>query len=415
MIHRFFAALILLNGLMISHSLSAQMDTVSFQGGGTIQGKAVSPENPAEKTNLTIELPDGGSLVLPSDRIRKKTSLSEMRQKYLLSAPLTEDTVDAHLQIAKWCRENGLAEESQKHLKRVIELDPDHGEAHALLNHVKEGGVWMSPKERQELRGFTRYGGQNLTSQEIELEKQREAMKKTLGKLKKEIRQNYQAAQGGNIQAKAAMKAIKNPLALKPLADLMDKETNPAHRLFLTRIIGGLGTIASMNYLGGVALRDADNEVRMAALEQIKKKIIAVPGAVAYFKRALLSVNNDEVNRAAVALGILESEKAIPDLINALITEHQRTIVVGSGQTGASFGSDGRLNSFSPGGNSQKKIITEQKNNEQVLSALRTIVAIHYPANRVDFQYDVPQWKTWYQNEQRTDLFSSRRDRDPVK
>lgn len=408
----FFLIIFLGIGLLISDPLSAQMDTISLKNGGIIQGKVVSSGNTTDPSLRTIELPDGGSLVLSADAIRQNSSLNANREKYLLSAPLTEDTVDDHLKIAKWCRENGLAEESQKHLKRVIELDPDHAEAHKLLQHVKEGGIWMSPKERLELRGFVRYGGQNLTAQEVELEKKRDEMKKEMIRLKKEIRQNYQGVRSGNLQAQTAMKSIKSPLALLPLKEILDKESNQTLRIFLVQIIGGLGTIAAMNIMGEIALRDPDHEVRMVALEQIKKKIIAIPGAVAYFERALLSINNEEVNRAGIALGFLGSEKAIPDLINALITEHKRVEVVGSGQTGASFGSDGRLNSFSPGGNAKTKVVVEMKNNERVLAALRKIIAIHYPSRPVDFQYDIPAWKTWYQNEQKTDLFSSRRLRE---
>ena len=86
------------------------------------------------------------------------------------------DTAAAQWELAQWCREHKLSAEREVHLRRVIELDPDHVEARRALGYSKIDGQWTTQEEAMTKRGYVRYKGQWKTPQEVEIaEEQAEA------------------------------------------------------------------------------------------------------------------------------------------------------------------------------------------------------------------------------------------------
>lgn len=383
--------------------------TVSFENGGFLAG-SVKNEMGINKKETSILLPEGGTLTVPSSSVRKEHPLSEAMREYYAVVPFKPDSIDSHLESAKWCKDHALADLAAKHYARIFEIDPDNEKVHHLLGHIKEKGTWMSPQERLESRGLIRYNGSVMSPQEKELEEKKAEAKRIALNLKKDIRKFYQGIKNGNQEAEEALKKIQTPYALRTLTELYQQEKNPEVRRLLTQVIGGIGTSGALTDLGTIALQDNNSDVRLTALEQIRKKKSIVPYAVEYFKKGLLNTapDNEIVNRAGEALGFLDAVSAIPNLISALVTEHQKQIVVGSDKTKASF-TNGRLSGFSPGNNMKTKIIYEKFTNDRVLAALRKTVALEYPMDSVDFQYDILKWRAWYQSKQKTELFMSRR------
>lgn len=383
--------------------------TVSFENGGVLVG-AIKKGIETNETETSVLLPGGGTLVVPTPSIQKETPLSDSMREYYATVPFKPDSIDSHLESAKWCKEHGLADLAAKHYARIFEIDPDNEKTHRLLGHTREKGTWMSPQERLESRGLIRFNGIVMSPQEKELEEKKAEAKRVALDLKKDIRKFYNGIKNGNPEAEQALKKIQTPYALRTLTDLYQQEKSPEVRRLLTQVIGGIGTSGALTDLGTIALQDINPDVRLTALEQIHKKKSIIPYAIEFFKKGLLNAapNNEIVNRAGDALGFLDATDAIPNLINALITEHQRTITVGSDKTQASF-TNGRLSGFSPGNNIKTKVISEKFTNDRVLAALRKVVALQYPMDPVDFQYDIQKWRAWYQSQQKTELFMSRR------
>ncbi|MGN1066161.1 MAG: hypothetical protein ACI4QC_12180, partial [Thermoguttaceae bacterium] len=322
------------------------------------------------------------------------------------------DTVEAHLKIANWAEKNNLSALADERYQRIIELDPENETAHKALQHVKEDGVWVSKKEQMEQKGLERVGGRSVSRQEAELIRKREELKDEERYWKKETQLLYQGAKNENQRAREAMRKIENPSALPHLIRLYASEKrDPEGRVLLTQAIGSIGTPAALGQLGAIALTDPDMDVRVAAIDGVCKKKIARNEAIEYFRRRLRNSDDvGEINRAAYALERLEAERAIPDLINALVTQHKRKIVVGSEKTGMAVDSTGAISGFSPGGGGHMKTVVDVSSNETVHEALVNIVATYYQTP-VDFGFDVDAWIRWRRQVDQLANFYPRRDR----
>ncbi|MGH7200135.1 MAG: HEAT repeat domain-containing protein, partial [Planctomycetaceae bacterium] len=207
-----------------------------------------------------------------------------------------------------------------------------------------------------------------------------------------------------------------DPNAVSSLRRLFQQDENKAlRRLYvaaLTQIPGEGSAVA----LAQQAIFDADAEVRYEALGGLSSS--QVPAALPLFVKALRNDWNPAVVRAGTALGQHGDEQVVPELINALVTEHQYKIRVPDA-SGMSFSTDG---SFSLGGGQQAalppeievmlrtgqlphgvivtmpqsrlrrtKVVTinHQHQNVSVLGALRTITGENHG-------YDKTAWRVWF-------------------
>ncbi len=57
------------------------------------------------------------------------------------------DDAASQLSLANWCRKRGLADQERAHLERVIQLQPDHAQAHARLGFRRVDGAWVRAEE----------------------------------------------------------------------------------------------------------------------------------------------------------------------------------------------------------------------------------------------------------------------------
>ncbi len=396
-------------------TVSAQTADVSFSGGATIRGGGAVRgvvENPDAGASdaLTIKPTLGGTIVVDASQVKQTSVLREEQIVWRNSAPFQKDDVASHLKIAKWANEKGLSAQANAHFERVVELDPENEEARRALQHVKVDGVWVSRQERMEQNGWVRVGGRNVSRQEAEIAARRERSEQEARYWRKEIVFLYQGALNGNQRARDALRRIRSPFAIEPILKALSAEGDPEGRVLLAQALGAIGTPDALNELAKVALNDPDLDVRAAAVEGIYNKKPALSNAVEFFRRTLRTSDDvATINRAAFALGRFESERAIPDLINALITSHKRQIVVGgSEQTGATF-SNGQLTGFSPGGGAKMKTVTQTFQNETVREALTRVVAANYQTP-VDFGFDVASWIAWRREVEQISSFYPRRD-----
>jgi hypothetical protein len=148
-------------------------------------------------------------------------------------------------------------------------------------------------------------------------------------------------------------------------------------------------------------MSDPDLELRERCIAALQQH--GTQQAVAVLTRALGNKDNRVVNQAAWALGKLQAPSAIPELIDAVVTEHKFKVSQGGapGSMNASFGSGGT--GFQPGG--RPKIIKRNLNNQQVLSALRKLVP-----EGVNFAYNEKAWKDWWARKQVQPGVNLRRD-----
>lgn len=395
-----FPRLVSTLGLLAALAGMASGDEVRLRSGARVEGRLV--DSPVGDRSRLVLQTEYGSLALDRDRVRRIVEQSPAESEYDRRAPSVSDTTEAQFALAMWCRDNGHAEGMQRHLRRVLELQPDHEEARTLLGYQRVDGEWMTREDVLASRGLRRWQGDFLTVQEIELLQRTERVDDTLLEWRRRLAdlrsdlddRDPEVAR----QALETLESLADPAATAELISLLAEEEVPLVRRKLTAVIGRLGTRAGLVALADLALTDPDAEVRAIALEQLADD--GRPGLTVPFVAALRSPNNATVNLAANALAALGSAAVLDPLIDTLVTTHRW-------KTGNDSGGD--TYSVSPGagtfgfGGGGPKVIEKQIQNARVLAAL-----VHLTG--VNFLYDQAKWKAWLASQQQEQAPPLRRD-----
>lgn len=70
--------------------------------------------------------------------------------------------------LARWARERGLEGSAAAAAQRVIELQPDHAGARALLGQERVGGAWLERDEARRAQGLVEHGSEWLKPEQAE-------------------------------------------------------------------------------------------------------------------------------------------------------------------------------------------------------------------------------------------------------
>ena len=123
---------------VVLSSTAAFADRVHLKDGRVIEGEVIDR---GDQVEIRLRL---GSTTVRKDEIAHieevKSAVEVYKEK---TAALAEDDADGHLQLAQWCREQGLTEEARAELLSTVAIDPEHTQARALLGHVKVGDTWV--------------------------------------------------------------------------------------------------------------------------------------------------------------------------------------------------------------------------------------------------------------------------------
>ena len=254
--------------------------------------------------------------------------------------------------------------------------------------------------QRMETLGYHRYRGSWRTQQEIDLDKQAEAVTKSrmvarqrLQRLRREL---DKPEAGKNIADE--IRQTNDPFAVMALIAAINTDPVPRVRLLYVEALGNIVSTDAIGALLSLVLNHADSEVRWSAIEQLNDKdsMQVVPALVA----ALQGPDNQRINRAAVALKTLGDESAVQPLINVLITQSVVSSSAASGgKTSVTFSPTG--GGLALGSNQKQKIISSQ--NTQVLEALTTLTGVNYG-------WDQTRWQLWFLNQGVSSTIDIRRD-----
>jgi hypothetical protein len=203
-------------------------------------------------------------------------------------------------------------------------------------------------------------------------------------------------------EALEQLKAIDDPYAIKAIAYYIDpkRENIPEMRKLFVEILGRIGDGAVHGILIDRALYDADEEVRLTAVDMLTA-LKSRPALMEFIKQ-LGAGDNPIINRAAVGLAALNDKSAIGPLIDALISTHvyvQKS--GGGGQLSSTFSPHGGGGSLMAG--PRTKTFKRTFKNEAVLQAVAKI-------SGVNFGYQIDQWKTWYATQKKSEAIDARRD-----
>lgn len=386
--------------LLAGLAVAAAGDEVLLESGGRLSGRLVeSPPGASEQVLLETAY---GRIALDRDRVHRLREQSPAEVEYARRSPSVSDTPEAQFALATWCRDNGHGEGMRRHLRRVLELQPDHVEARTLLGYQQVDGEWMTRDDVLASRGLNRWQGDFRTQQEIELLERHERFdenqigwRRRLAGWRKDLADRDPEVAH---QAAESFDRLADPAATPELLKLLAKEESPLLRRRLVATLGRLGNRQALAALANLALSDPDSEARAIAVEQLAddgRAGVAVP-----FVSALRSPNNITVNLAANALSVLGSQAVLDPLIEALVTTHRWKTGNDSGGDSYSVSPNAGTTGFGGGG---PKIVEKQLQNPRVLAALVQLTG-------VNFLYDQPRWKAWLAAQQQEQVPALRRD-----
>lgn len=399
-------------------SAVAQGDVVVLQHGGQIRGQWLNPER-AAADDYIVRTAAGGTIRLDRRSVQKVLRPSPAEQQYAERARGCPDTVAGHTALAQWCAAQHLDRQRRTELERVIQLDEDNAAARQALGYRRVNDAWLTRDEAMAKRGLQRYGGQYRTAQDIalreEARKQRAAEGEWFKKIKRWRKWLVDDRPARFELAEQNIRAIDDPWAVPALVENLQREANRPIKLLLIDVLARIAAPTqtprtdtqrsarseALKTLVAKSLYDPDAEVRIACLDALVD--MHDPEVTLLYVRGLKSKDNNDVNRAAMALRALGDASAVPPLIDALVTTHKFKIGSGNpGQTSASF-SPGGEGGMGFGGGGGAKIVKAPVPNRQVHRALVALTGQNY-------EYRPRDWRAWYASQHRSRAINSRRD-----
>ena len=145
----------------------ASAEVFRLANGGQIEGEWLNRDEPKPQ-KYVVGLPSGGKITLEADRVKEVVAQRPEEAEYEKIRPQYPDTPKGQWDLAKWCEEHQLSAQRKAHLKRVIELDPNHADARHALGYSQIDGQWTTQEESMTKQGYRKYKGRYRTAQEIE-------------------------------------------------------------------------------------------------------------------------------------------------------------------------------------------------------------------------------------------------------
>ena len=395
----------ILLGIGLFGGLPAAGEEFVLVTGGRVLGKLLNPdESPRER--FVIRLPNGSKLTLAPAQVREVHPTRPEALQYEHLRRRSPDTVEGHWALAEWCQKQGLEQERERHLKRIIELDPDHVPARHALGYSQVQGEWKTQEQHMLEQGYRYYKGRWRTTQQIELlERERKVELAQKEWIRKINRWREWLGTDRDPEGRAAILGITDPYATAALAKLLEEDPVFQARVLYVEALAGIGTPAARGVLAERSLADPVGEVRLTCLDFLEKT--GDPDVVAYYVAKLKDKDNRVVNLAAVGLARMKDLSAVGPLIEALVTIHKFKITKpgGPGSMTTTFGT-GPGGSGAPGGLSVgggSKIISRPIANQNVLDALILLTG-------QNFSFDQRSWRYWHAAQRAQDNLDARRD-----
>jgi hypothetical protein len=386
--------------LMLASAASA--DVFVLAGGGRLTGELLNP-NESPRKQYVVQPAEGEKVTLDAAQVKKVLHPRPEEAEYERRAPSCPDTVEAQWELAQWCRDHKLSAQRQIHLRRVIELDPDHAEARRVMGYTKVDGKWVTHDERMTERGYVKHNGKWMLKQEVEIAENKQKIDSAQQEWGQKVKR-WRSWLGTerDQQARDGIDSIDNPAAAKALAMGLRDEQDSQTRILFAHALGKIDAPDGAQALAIAAVYDPAVEVREACLDHLQGK--RRPDVVNYFvgKLSPKKATNDIINLAAVALGRMKDPSAVGPLIEALVTTHRFKVAKpgGEGATSTSFGKGGTGMSMGGG----PRFVYQTFQNQAVLDALVAITGRN-------FNFEKQAWKYWFSSQKKApDVIDARRD-----
>jgi HEAT repeat protein len=325
--------------LALAVAPASRGDEIVLRGGTVLRG-AVLPADPAKPSVVRV-LTDTTSrpYEFRKEQVERVTPEDDAISAYAARAAALPETAAAHAEFAAWCRENGLKGPSQLHFKRALELDPEHGGAHAGLGHVQHGGRWMSLADKMRAQGLVQHQGRWVSPQEKERLQGRAASAQDRENWTRRARRLRQMLLGGDpAQAQAAeeeLSGLSEPAAAFPILKAFAGDPGPV-RLRAAQAVAAIPGREAREGLVQVVLGEVDPMLRQAFFQELASR--KEPELIPRLMKALDVKDPAVVGRAAWALSLLDATQAIPRMIRVLVKSEETWVVDPAAGRGGNIG-----------------------------------------------------------------------------
>lgn len=382
-----FLAVGLLGAFSLAQDLPA--DTVVLRSGGRLEGKVREPADP--KGYYLVQLESGELLGLqPGEVDRVESDADPKLQEYRRRLAEAGRDADMHWELARWCKGEFMLDHWRRHAEAAIRLDPDHSVARAALDYVKVGSQWVPYDQLQRSNGLVRYKGKWRLPEDIALVQAAEKRETAIKKWHRDFAQLVRGINGrGGAEAIASLKEIRDPHAVPAIVEALvnyEKPHSESLRSIYIELLGEIGTSAAAAGLIRAGMDEPVRALRERAIELAGD--IAPNMALQQYTRFLSSNDNKVVRKAGEALEVLEYQRALLPLIEALQTEHKTVEGPAPGRMNVGFGNGPGAGGMQMGG--KPKVVTRTYENPEVLAALLALEP------GVNYQFDESQWLRWY-------------------
>lgn len=401
---------------------SSSADLVRLKNGGEIRGTLLHKTELAGASEITIVTLTGASVVLRRDAIEFVTPRSVNLEVYEDKLRDLPDTIDAHWDLAEWCKSARLSRQRTEQLEAILLLDPQHDAAHKALGHRVHDGEWLSHEELMRSRGYVRHGRRWVTQQELDLivvsEEERAAEQKWYGKVRLWLGWLMGHDADRKRQGFANLTSLDDPNAVTALRHFLGDHGNPDVRQLFVRILGQLPGPKPIRPLVERSLQDENAAIRSDAVSQLNLEFQDL--AIEFYLGALQNDLNTVVRRAGLALRTVGTQNEVDELIDALVTQHQYKVTVQIQDQSYAVGSDGSIGMargtslppsvegalrtgqlpygavvVPPRGATRTKTVTIKRDerNPEVRGTLKELTG-------QDFGYDERTWRLWWAAQQ---------------
>jgi hypothetical protein len=275
---------------------------------GAIEGRLVE-----ETATLLIIETESGRLQLPSSAVSRRGKGPTRLEKYQARRGQGPLTADQHVEVVRWCLENGLARQADEHLAEALALQPGHVEARALAGYIEVDGLWLlanAPARAKTLRGTSPARLAETLSAEWH---------RWVNVLAEAILTRTPDSAAAE-RSREQLLAIRSPQAIGPMCRALGGGDKEARR-FLIDLLSGFEEDESVLNLCVLALLDPDVRLREHATTQLTH--VRGPRVSEFFVMALGSDVERVVGNAAQVLGWLGDRTAVGPLIDALNPDDQ--------------------------------------------------------------------------------------------
>jgi hypothetical protein len=258
-------------------SQPARADCVTLKNGGEIRGEVLADSKSKARGELvSIRSLSGATVVVGRGEVDAVVRRRPLVEEYETRRRGMPDAVEAHWELADWCRQKSLTKEREAELRRVVDLDSEHVAAHRALGHVRHQGRWGTQEEVMAARGFVKYKGKYVLPQELELIQQDEKVSEAEKGWFRKVRMWKRQLEGDHAErqseALAQLRQIKEADAVAALTKTFRAAPEEDQRLLFVEIIGKIGGERPLQPLVMQSLWDESRFVREAAIRGVRNR-----------------------------------------------------------------------------------------------------------------------------------------------